>query len=94
MNKTSGPSCQLCQRTLELTFHHLIPRKMHRRTFFKKHYAKAQLQAGIMVCRLCHKAIHRFYDEMTLAKQYHSLELLLNSELIQQHLLWASKQKR
>jgi len=67
---------------------------MHRRTFFKKHYAKAQLQAGIMVCRLCHKAIHRFYDEMTLAKQYHSLELLLNSELIQQHLLWASKQKR
>jgi predicted HNH restriction endonuclease len=67
---------------------------MHRRTFFKKHYDRTQLQAGIMVCRLCHKAIHRFYDEMTLAKQYYSQELLLTSEPIQQHILWASKQKR
>lgn len=93
MLTTAAQHCMLCQRQVELTFHHLIPRKMHRRAFFKKHYDKAQLQAGIMLCRLCHKTIHRFYDEMTLAKEYNSLALLLTSEKVQQHIEWAKKQR-
>ena len=36
--------CQLCQRQSLLTFHHLIPRKMHRRSRFNKKYSKAELQ--------------------------------------------------
>lgn len=89
----SVTQCQLCQCEKQLTFHHLIPRKMHRRSFFKKHYTKLELQRGVMLCNICHKAVHRFYDEMTLAKQFNTLSALLQSEKIQTHLNWAKKQR-
>ncbi|WP_027672185.1 hypothetical protein [Rheinheimera baltica] len=85
--------CQLCERQCALTFHHLIPRKMHRRTYYKKHFDKAQLQQGVMLCRLCHKGIHTLYDEMTLAKQFNSLQQLQADSSISQHVDWVRKQK-
>ena len=85
--------CQLCQRECMLTFHHLIPRKVHRRTYFKKRYAKAELQQGVLLCRLCHKGIHTLYDEMTLAKQLNSLALLKTDDKIKQHVAWVRKQR-
>ncbi|MDP5460662.1 HNH endonuclease [Alishewanella sp. SMS8] len=85
--------CQLCQRQTLLTFHHLIPRKMHRRSRFNKKYSKAELQQGVYLCRLCHKAIHKQYDEITLAQRFNTLELLLADDAIQRHLQWAAKQK-
>ena len=57
----SDPACPLCQRQVALTFHHLIPKKMHRRTYFKKNYKRAQLHEGIMICRLCHDGLHDLY---------------------------------
>ena len=85
--------CQLCQRLVPLTFHHLIPRKVHRRTYFRKHYDKAGLNTGIWVCRRCHKGIHRLYDEMTLAKQFSNLDALKNDPTMQKHIAWVAKQK-
>lgn len=78
---------------MPLTFHHLIPKKVHRRARFKKHYEREQLQAGIYVCRRCHRGIHRLFDEMTLAQDYDSLEKLLADEQIQKHVAWVAKQK-
>lgn len=77
---------------MPLTFHHLIPKKVHRRARFKKHFDKAALQTGISVCRLCHRGIHRQYDEMTLATQYHSAEALLADETLARHFAWVAKQ--
>ena len=57
-----GP-CALCERTLPLTFHHLIPKKVARRPRFQKRFDKATLAAGVDLCRLCHRAVHRFHDE-------------------------------
>lgn len=85
--------CQLCRRQVQLTFHHLIPRKMHRRTYFKKHYSKQALNQGIWVCRQCHRGIHKLYDEMTLAKQLNTLEKLQRNPQIKQHVCWVAKQK-
>jgi hypothetical protein len=42
--------CDLCGCTRPLTFHHLIPRKVHRRAAFKKNYSKEQLNHGLQVC--------------------------------------------
>ena len=86
-------TCPCCSRHTRLTFHHLIPKKMHRRTYFKKHYTKEQLQAGVNICRQCHSGIHRFYDEMTLAKQLHSLSLLQAYEQLSTFFNWVSKQR-
>ncbi len=85
--------CQLCQRQTLLTFHHLIPKKMHRRKRFSKLYTKAELQQGVYLCRLCHKAIHKQYDELTLAQRFYSLALLQADEQLQRHIKWAAKQK-
>jgi hypothetical protein len=84
--------CQLCCREIKLTFHHLIPRKMHRRPRFKKHYSQAALNEGVMVCYDCHRAIHRFHDEMTLARDLHTLALLKADPALQKHIQWVSKQ--
>lgn len=93
MPRTTPDACELCQAPRELTFHHLIPRKVHRRTFFKRNYDRDTLQAGVHLCRLCHSAVHRFFDEMTLAKQYASLEALRAAPELQRHASWARKQR-
>lgn len=94
MTQHKKPStCPLCQRECAMTFHHLIPRKMHRRTHFRKHYDKEQLNQGINICRQCHSGIHRQYDEMQLAKTFNTLEKLMNDEVLTRHFDWVSKQK-
>lgn len=85
--------CLLCGRWLDLTFHHLIPKKLHRRTRFQKTYSKAELNQGIWVCRLCHNGIHDHYDEMALAKHLSTLESLQMDPHIQRHAEWVAKQK-
>ena len=78
---------------MALTFHHLIPRKVHRRPRFRKRYDKAALAAGIMICRACHAGIHRFYDEMKLARELNSLEALMADEALARHFAWVARQR-
>lgn len=85
--------CELCARCCPLTFHHLIPRKLHRRNYFKRHFSKEALQQGIMICQPCHRGLHKLFSEMELAKHYFSLERLQNSEPVQRHVAWVAKQK-
>ncbi len=87
-------ACILCGRVCPLTFHHLIPKKVHRRNYFRKRYSKTRLNEGVDICRLCHSGLHKFYDEMTLAKQFNSLEQILADEQMQKHIEWVSKQKQ
>lgn len=85
--------CSLCERSTHLTFHHLIPRKLHRRNYFKKHYPKEQLNMGIHICRKCHNGIHDIYDEETLARQFNTLEALQSDEALVKHFSWVGKQR-
>ncbi len=85
--------CELCGRDTSLTLHHLIPRKLHRRNFFRKYYTRDELQRGVRVCRLCHNGIHRLYDEMTLGKKLNSLEKLRADTAIARHVAWVARQK-
>lgn len=85
--------CPFCARETALTFHHLIPKKMHRRTYFKKHFTKQDLNRGVDICRPCHSGIHNQYDEMTLAKQFSSVEALMADGALHKHFQWVSKQK-
>lgn len=85
--------CPLCKRTVPLTFHHLIPKKVHRRTYFKKNYSKAELNQGVLICRLCHSGIHNCYDEMTLAKEFYTLKQIQADATIRKHVGWVAKQK-
>ncbi|MEM9218807.1 MAG: hypothetical protein AAGD25_31265 [Cyanobacteria bacterium P01_F01_bin.150] len=85
--------CPFCGRDTALTFHHLIPKKMHRRTYFRKNFSKDELNRGIDICRPCHSGIHNCYDEMTLAKQFSSPQTLINDASLKKHFQWVAKQK-
>jgi hypothetical protein len=85
--------CPLCQRDVPLTFHHLIPKKLHRRTRFKKSFSKEHLNQGVFICRLCHNGIHDHYDEMTLAKEFGTFDQLQQDGNIRRHAQWVAKQK-
>nr|WP_246386622.1 hypothetical protein [Litorivivens lipolytica] len=83
----------MCARHSLLTLHHLIPRKLHRRTYYRKHFSREQLNVGVLICRQCHSGIHRIYDEMTLAKHFNSLASLQSDPALQKHFAWVAKQK-
>ena len=85
--------CPLCSREVPLTFHHLIPRKLHRRGYFRKNYTRDELNRGVHVCRLCHDGIHDRYDEMELARTFTSLQSLLDDESLRRHFEWVARQK-
>lgn len=85
--------CALCGRTAPLSFHHLIPRKVHRRPRFRSDYSRETLAAGIEVCGLCHRAIHRFHDEMTLATRLNTLDALKDDPQLSRHAAWAARQR-
>jgi hypothetical protein len=89
----SGRECACCHRRVPLTFHHLIPKKVHRRAHFKRHYTKQALQVGTHICRLCHRGIHRQYDEMRLARDYCTVEALTQDAVLSRHFEWVAKQR-
>ena len=94
MEQHDEQTCALCGRHAPLTFHHLIPRKLHRRKHFKKHYTREERNAGIDLCRPCHNGLHDLYDEMTLGKQFYTLALLQSDPAVAKHVAWVSKQKK
>ncbi len=88
-------ACQLCQRNVELTFHHLIPRKSHKIKFIRKKHAQLNLNTyGINICRDCHKMIHKTINHKQLALSYFSKEMLLQNPQILKFVKWVRTQTR
>jgi hypothetical protein len=120
--------CELCERDIKLTKHHLIPCSTWPRIFPRlmnaaealksqgSHRAQLILGQGLehlepslrnasktsmrrilqrtcLICRPCHSTIHRTHDNLTLARDYSTVELLLGDETIYKFCKWASKQK-
>ena len=79
---------------MALTFHHLIPRKLHRRPRFRRQYTRDRLAAGVYVCRECHDGIHNTYTEMELARDYATLQDLLADPKLARHFNWLARQRR
>jgi 5-methylcytosine-specific restriction endonuclease McrA len=92
--QNDSPVCALCGATRPLTFHHLIPRKLHRRDYFRKNFSRRELARGIDICRYCHNGIHDRYDEMTLGKNFSTLDALRSDEALREHFVWAGRQKK
>ncbi|NET74062.1 MAG: hypothetical protein F6K62_24945 [Sphaerospermopsis sp. SIO1G2] len=86
-------TCPLCHRTLDLTFHHLIPKKLHRRTHYRKNYSKETLNQGIDICRKCHSGLHAIYSEVELGKRFNTIEAITADEALQKHFAWVAKQR-
>ncbi len=86
-------SCPFCHRELPLTFHHLIPKKLHRRTRFRKQFSREELNRGIDICRQCHDGIHDRYDEMTLYRDFDEPAKLAADPALARYFEWVARQK-
>jgi len=87
--------CQACKRELELTFHHLVPKKMHDKPpVIKQHDGVDFDHYGIWLCSDCHKKIHRTFSHKELAESYYTLDSLLQNEDFLKFVTWVSKQRK
>jgi len=93
--------CEMCKQLKLRTFHHLIPKDTHP-TYLKKRLppgiqgepTRGFLNSyGIMVCRKCHSYVHRLASNEVLAKEYNTLDKILEHPLVQRWVEWASKRK-
>lgn len=86
--------CEICDRYEEMTFHHLIPRFLHSKKYYKNRYEKSYLKNhGIYVCKMCHKSIHKFFTEKELGLYYNTKNKLLSTKKVRIYREWAKKQK-
>lgn len=88
---TSG-LCEMCERPMNLTAHHLTPRVTHSR-YLKQGYTREFLNTCIMICRQCHSKIHSTEDERTLAREFNTLEKIMAHPEIVRWVSYAHKQK-
>ena len=82
--------CELCKRTeIEVTRHHLIPRSRHRKRQTKSAFEKSELTGRLaLLCRACHKFVHRTLSEQQLAANFNTIDQLLAHPEIAKFVNW------
>lgn len=84
--------CLFCGSAYRVTAHHLIPRTVHRNKWFKKRYAKAEMQQTIALCQPCHRQVHTLVpDEKELGRLYNTPQALLAHEGVAKFIAWRRK---
>ncbi|KAK6363202.1 hypothetical protein TWF730_000646 [Orbilia blumenaviensis] len=89
--ETRPLECELCGREVRLTYHHLIPRSTHSRVLKKKIHPEYMLNRVAWLCRLCHSFVHHCEENMELAKNWYTVELLEQRDDIQRWIAYISK---
>ncbi|KAJ7738260.1 hypothetical protein DFH07DRAFT_85835 [Mycena maculata] len=92
-SSTRVKECEICEREIPLTYHHLIPRSTHAKAVKKKWHPTGMLNSVAWLCRPCHTVVHQVATNEELALNYHSVDLLLQREDIQRWGRYASKQR-
>jgi hypothetical protein len=81
--------CELCERDIDVTRHHLIPQCRHKNKKNKKSFDRKDVKKRIlMICRDCHSQIHVLFTEKELEFEFNTLEKLLGEERVQKYLKW------
>ncbi|KAK7018332.1 hypothetical protein R3P38DRAFT_2982249 [Favolaschia claudopus] len=92
-SSTRTQECEICERRVPLTYHHLIPRSTHAKVLKKKWHPESILNSVAWLCRPCHTAVHQVASNEVLAREFYTVELLLQREDIQRWGKYASKQR-
>lgn len=85
--------CELCHHDDLCNEHHLIPRKCHKKKWFRKMFSIQEMKTRIaMLCKSCHKEIHTLIpNEVEMGKRYNTLEKLMEHPLVRKYVLWKRK---
>jgi 5-methylcytosine-specific restriction endonuclease McrA len=84
--------CPICDRSMPLTFHHLIPKTTHAK--YVKQYTKEFLNSnGVWLCRSCHSHIHKLITEEDMAAHYNNLDVILSHPGVQKWVPYIKRRK-
>ncbi|KAN0101833.1 hypothetical protein V8E51_012343 [Hyaloscypha variabilis] len=84
--------CEICQRSwIPLTFHHLIPKGVHAKVLKRGWHTEDQLNNVAWLCRACHSFVHRVASLDELAKEYYTVEKLVEREDVRRFGEWVGK---
>jgi 5-methylcytosine-specific restriction endonuclease McrA len=84
--------CEICQRSwIPLTYHHLIPRGVHAKVLKRGWHTEDQLNNVAWLCRACHTFVHRAASLEELAKEWYSVERLLERVDVREFGEWVGK---
>jgi 5-methylcytosine-specific restriction protein A len=79
-HSSADTACALCLRQVRgISRHHLVPKS----------------EGGTVtvdLCGACHKTLHKFFTNRTLAKELNSIEALLGNQEVQRYVGWVRKQ--
>ncbi|KAF8063590.1 hypothetical protein FPV67DRAFT_253339 [Lyophyllum atratum] len=92
-SSTRTTECEICEREVPLTYHHLVPRSTHTKALKKKWHTEAMLNSVAWLCRPCHSAVHHVASNEELAREYYTVDLLLQREDILKWRNYAAKQR-
>ena len=89
-------TCELCSNEDLCNEHHLIPRKCHSKKYFLKIFTKLEMKTRIaMLCKSCHKEIHKLIpNEVEMGKKYNTIELLMAHPLVKKYVTWKRRKNR
>ena len=89
---TRASECEICERGwIPLTYHHLIPRQMHAKALKRGWHQEWRLNSVAWLCRACHGFVHRIASNEELAKEWWSVERLIQREDIQAWAKWVGR---
>lgn len=75
-----GGTCPLCERVAHLSNHHLIPKTRGTGPHVER------------ICLDCHDAIHAFFSNKELEREYNTVWALKSNEAFAKHVAWIGKQ--
>ncbi|OAX41791.1 hypothetical protein K503DRAFT_833997, partial [Rhizopogon vinicolor AM-OR11-026] len=69
-SSTRTKECEICEREVPLTYHHLIPQSTHAKMLKKKIYSETMVGSVAWLCRPCHSALHHVASNDELARVF------------------------
>ena len=89
---TRADACEICGRDwIPLSYHHLIPRFVHDKAVKRGWHKKEDLQNVAWLCGACHRFVHHWRSHEDLARDYYTVDLLLEEEEVRRFAAWAGK---
>ncbi|EAQ83306.1 hypothetical protein CHGG_09710 [Chaetomium globosum CBS 148.51] len=90
--KADAAGCEICGRDwINLSYHHLIPRMVHDKAVKRGWHRADQLQNVAWLCGACHRFVHRFAGHEVLAREYYTVERLLQAEEVRRFGEWVGR---
>lgn len=85
---TRTSACEICDRDwIPLSYHHLIPKQMHAKALKRGWHEEWRLNSVAWLCRACHSFVHRMASNEELAREYWTVERIMQREDV---VAWAS----